>query len=197
MADKEVRTAFADNVASKFKELPAFTEDIGTEWCLFRSAVITSAFNCCGHKRVGGTKSSQKRTAWWNQEVKEAIRAKKVAYKVWLANKSSAELCSQYSETRKAAATKVNLSKEKAWRVFGERLDDDFKMANKVFWRTIRRLRGKRSLAAFIIEGSNGVTLKDQDAILNRWREDFSNLLNPVDATTAQMYEEEQVGENI
>ena len=27
----------------------------------------------------------------------------------------------------------------------GERLDDDFKMANKVFWHTIRRLRGKIS----------------------------------------------------
>ena len=81
MADKEVRTAFADNIASKFKELPTSTEDIETEWCLFQTAVIASATNCCGRKRVGGTKSSEKRTPWWNQEVKEAIRAKKVAYK--------------------------------------------------------------------------------------------------------------------
>ena len=81
LADKEVRTAFVDNIASKFKELPTSTEDIETEWCLFRTAVITSATNCCGRKRVGGTKSSEKRTLWWNQEVKEAIRAKKVAYK--------------------------------------------------------------------------------------------------------------------
>ena len=78
LADREVRTAFADNIASKFKELPTFTKDIETEWCLFRTAVITSATNCCGRKRVGGTKSSEKRTPWWNQEVKEAIRAKKV-----------------------------------------------------------------------------------------------------------------------
>ena len=61
LADKEVRTAFADNIASKFKELPASTEDIETEWCLFRT-VTTSATNCCGRKRVGGTKSSEKRT---------------------------------------------------------------------------------------------------------------------------------------
>ena len=114
MADKEVRTAFADNIASKFKELPTSTEDIETEWCLFRTAVITSATDCCGRKRVGGTKSSEKRTPWWNQEVKEAIRAKKVAYKAWLANKSSLELRSQYSEARKTAATKVKLSKERA-----------------------------------------------------------------------------------
>ena len=108
MADKEVRTAFADNIASKFKELLTSTEDIETEWCLFQTAVITSATKCCGRKRVGGTQSREKRTPWWNQEVKEAIRAKKVAYKAWLANKSSLELRSQYSEACKAAATEVN-----------------------------------------------------------------------------------------
>ena len=57
-------------------------------------------------------------------------------------------------------------------------------------------MRGKRSQAAFFIEGSNGVTLKDQDAIFNRWREYFSDLLNPVDATSTQIHEEE-VGEDI
>ena len=128
--------------------------------------------------------------------VKEAIRAKKVAYKAWLANKSSLELRSQYSGARKATATKVKLCKERAWKEFGERLDDDFKTANKVFWQTIRRLRGKRSRAALFIEDSNGVTLKDQDAILNRWRDYFSDLLNPVDATPIQIHEE-QVGEDI
>ena len=88
LADKEVRTAFADNIASKFKELRTPTEDFETEWCLFRTAVISSATNCCGRKRVRGTKSTEKRTPCWNQEVKEAIRAKKVAYEAWLANKS-------------------------------------------------------------------------------------------------------------
>ena len=193
LADEEVRTAFADNIASKFKELPTSTEDIETEWCLFRTAVITSATNCCGRKRVGRTKSSEKRTPWWNQEIKEAICAKKVAYKAWLANKSSLELRSQYSEARKAAATKVKLSKERVWKEFGERLDDVFKTANKVFWQTVRRLRGKSSRAAFFIEDSNGVTLKDQDAVLNRWIDYFSGLLNPVDATPIQIHEE-QVG---
>ena len=133
LADKEVRTAFADNIASKLKELPISIEDIEIEWRLFRRAVIRSASNCCGRKRVEGTKSIEKITSWWNQQVKEAIRAKKVAYKAWLANKSSVELRLQYSEARKATATKVKLSKERAWKKFGERLDDDFKTANEVF----------------------------------------------------------------
>ena len=112
MAVTEERTAFADNIASKFEELPTSTEDIETERCLLRTAVITSATNCCGRKRVEGTKSREKRTPWWNQEVKEAIRAKKVAYKAWLASKSSVELRSQSSEVRKVAATEIKLPKE-------------------------------------------------------------------------------------
>ena len=77
LADKEARSAFSNNVSSKFKKLLASTEDIETKRCLFRTAVITSATTYCGRKRVGGTKSSKKRTSWWNQEVKEAICAKK------------------------------------------------------------------------------------------------------------------------
>ena len=38
--------------------------------------------------------------------------------------------------------------------------------------------------------------MKDQDAILNRWREYFSDLLNSVDATSTQIHEE-QIGEDI
>ena len=75
-------------------------------------------------------------------------------------------------------------------------MDDDLKMASKLFWQIIRRFCGERSQVAFFLEGSNGVTLKEQDAILNRWIECFRDLLNPIDATPTQIHEE-QVGEDI
>ena len=34
------------------------------------------------------------------------------------------------------------------------------------------------------------MTLKDRDAILNQWRDYFSDVLNPVDAATIQIHEE-------
>ena len=69
-------------------------------------------------------------------------------------------------------------------------------MANKVFWQTVRRLRGKRSCAAPFIKDSNGVILKDQDAILSRWRDYFNDLLNPVDAASSEIHKE-QIGKDI
>ena len=164
---------------------------------MFRTALITSTTNCCGRKRVGGTKTSEKRTPWWNQEVKKKLFEQKK-----LPIRPSLQISHQLNFVRstlkhvKAAATKVKLSKERACKEFGERLDNDFKMANKVFWHTFHRLRAKRSRAAFFIKDSNVVTLKDQDAILNRWRENFSDLLNPFDATLIQIHKE-QVGEDI
>ena len=196
LADKEVRTAFADNMASKFKELPPSTEDIETEWCLFRTAVITSAtgINCCGRKRVGGRRVARKELLGGTNKLKKLFVRKKWPIRPGLP--ISRHLNFVRSTLNKVAPTKVKLSKERAWKEFGERLDDDFKTASKVFWQTIRRLRRKRSRAALFIEDANGVTLKDQDTILNRWRDYFSDLLNPVDATPIQIHEE-QVGEDI
>ena len=94
-------------------------------------------------------------------------------------------VCSTLKHVRRQPQ-KLNCLRKGPGRNFGEWLDDDFKMANKVFRHTIRRLRGKRSQAAFFTEGSNGVTLKDQDAILSRWREYFSDLLNPGGAEEAK-----------
>ena len=77
LSDKKVRYTFASKVASLFRELPYCIEDVETEWNLFKSTIITSAAVSCDCKRVGDQMGSEKRTAWWNKEVKEAIHAKK------------------------------------------------------------------------------------------------------------------------
>ena len=56
---------------------------------------------------------SEKRTAWWNQEVKEVIRAKKTAYRAWLTNNSSEQFRMRYSATRKTVTNTVKRSREK------------------------------------------------------------------------------------
>ena len=63
---------------------------------------------------------SEKRTAWWSQEVKKAICAKKTAFRAWLTNKSSEQLRLRYSAARKTAANIVKQSKEKIWKEFGQ-----------------------------------------------------------------------------
>ena len=156
LEDKELKEQLASNISSKFRQLPYVSEDIERDWLLFRSAIISSAAESCGRKRLRVAGDSDKRTPWWNQEVKEAIQAKKDAFKAWPKDRSSSDLQSRYTEARKAATSAVKKSKEKSWEEFGRRLDSNYFSANKVFWQTIRRLRGKRSSIMYSIKDSNG-----------------------------------------
>ena len=151
LADKEVRTAFARDIASAVssKNFPPLLKTLKLSGVCFEQQSLRLLLTVADVSVFEEVKSSEKRTPWWKQEVKEAIRAKKVACKAWLANKSSLELRLQYSEARKAAATKVNLSNEDIEKEFEKRIDKDFKIANVAFWLTIRRLLRKRSQAAF------------------------------------------------
>ena len=75
--------------------------------------------------------------------VKEAIRAKKDAFKALRQNRSLSDLQSRYTEARKAATVAVKKSMEKSWEEFGRRLDSNYFLANKVFWQTMFSLQQK------------------------------------------------------
>ena len=76
---------------------------------------ISSIVEGCGRKRFRTARGSEERTFWWwNQDVKKAIRAKKV-FKALLQNRSSSDLQSRYSNVRKAAAHVEKMSKERFW----------------------------------------------------------------------------------
>ena len=62
------------------------------EWSLFRTAMISSAVKSCERKRFQMAAGSEKRTPWWNQDVKETIPTKKDAFKAFLQNRSSSDL---------------------------------------------------------------------------------------------------------
>jgi len=88
---QEVRKQFASSMTANFRQLSDESEDIEMEWSLFRSAIIASTVKCCGQKRLRVVKDSEKRTLKKLkkdviQDVKEAIRAKKDAFKALLQN---------------------------------------------------------------------------------------------------------------
>ena len=94
---------------------------------------LLSAAESCRRKRLGVAGDSEKTTPWWNQEVKEAFRAKKNAFKALLQDRSSSDLQSRYTEARKAATLAVKKSKEKSREEFGHRLNSNYFSAHKVF----------------------------------------------------------------
>ena len=112
----------ASSISSKFRQLADVSDDIEKEWLLFRSAIISSAAECCEQKRLRVADESEKRTPWWNHEVKEAIRAKKDTFKAFLQGRLSSDLQSEIeTEARRAATLEVKLV-ERVWSSVGFQL---------------------------------------------------------------------------
>ena len=122
--------------------------------------------------------NGSEKTAWWNQEVKKAICAKKTVFRAWLTERSSGSFnCSTPQHIRLLPPLSNSLKKVmgRIWTKVGYRLE-----VAKVFWQTIHRLHSKQTPVAAFIKETNGVLLKHQKGILNCWREYFCELLNPV-----------------
>ena len=114
LADRDVRKQFAFSMAAKFQQFPETSEGIKMEWSLFRTAMISSAVESCGRKLLRMASDSEKRVPWWNQDVKEAIQAKKDAFKALLQNRSLPDLQFRCLKAQKAAAQTVKISKERS-----------------------------------------------------------------------------------
>ena len=78
LEDKEVGKQFATSVLSKFRQLPDASEDIKEEWQPFRSAIISSAAESCGRKRLRVEGDSDERTFGKNVRLKKLFEQKKM-----------------------------------------------------------------------------------------------------------------------
>jgi hypothetical protein len=181
LEDETVRGKLANDMNCRFQQIPEGFMDVQQEWELFKSALLAAASECCGLKRLGVPNGNDKRTCWWTPEVQDAVRAKKEAFKRWL-NAKTPSTRMLYSEACKTAASAVKAAKAKCWEMFGMKLESNFGTANKVFWQTIRRLRGKKFSALQGVKSKEGELLTNEGDILQRWREHFNDLLNPVSA---------------
>ena len=153
------------------------------------SVQSSCSFICCPGMWTGTTRRGeqwQKSNPWWNQEVKDVIRAKKVSRKAWLHNKTASSLHSRYVEARKSANLVVENSEMHSWNNFGRKMDSNYWKATKMFKQTIRLLRWKRFHSDRSIKEENGVLLRNEKDILDSWREYFKDLLNPVTITPAE-----------
>ena len=135
---------------------------------MFKSAIISSAAENCGKKQLRLAGDNEKRTPRWKPEVKQAIRAKKDAFKALLQDKSLFNLQFRYTERAKSGnfGSKEIQGEaiERIWVLVGFQQFS----ATKVIWQTIRRLQGKRSSITYSIKDSADCILTDENEIFSR-----------------------------
>ena len=169
LEDKEVRKQFASSISSEFKQLPDVSEDIEKDWLSFHqlhSPLLSfhQLLKVVGHNGI----------EWRAIVRKEHLGGIKRLKKLFEQRKMCSKPCHRIDRNlicNPGTLRRKNKSKEKSWEEFGRRLNSNYFSANKVFWQTICRLRGKRSSVTYSIKHFAGKILMDEKEILSRWRE--------------------------
>ena len=105
---------------------------------MFRISISAAASKSCGINIVGACCGGKRRTCWWMQAVMEAIRLRE-AFRAWL-SQGSPEAAGRYRVAKRAAALVVAKAKTQVWEEFGENMENDFWLASRMFWQTIRQI---------------------------------------------------------
>ena len=81
---------------------------------------------------------------------------------------------------------KLGQSKQKQWEIFGEKLEENFRENQKLFWGAVKRCRRGNECPIKHVENKQGDVVKNNDEILEVWREYFESLHNPNNLTNIE-----------
>ena len=172
LKEENLKIQFREKVLSERRLL----ENV-QEWWEANSTVIVRAGQEVFGMTTGRRPPGDKETWWWNDEVKDAIRAKKEAKKKWDASGRQEER-DIYRQANKEAKKEVARSKAHA-------MDEVYKeLETPEGERKIYRIAKARDKSAkdFTqirqIKDEQGVVLWEHDKIIERWKGYYGNLLN-------------------
>ena len=124
-----------------------------------------------------GRRKADKETWWWNQEVQECIRNKRLAKKEWDRQRDDQRRMT-YKETCRAAKKAVAKAKAEAYKELYEHLET--KEGEKEAYRLAKQKdKASRDVQQVrIIKDEKGDVLTNEEDILERWRGYFEKLMN-------------------
>lgn len=172
LKEEDPKTQFREKVLEERRLL-----DNVQEWWEENSKVILRAGKEVLGMTTGKRPPGDKETWWWNDEVKDAIRAKKEAKKKWETSGKHEDRDS-YRQANKEAKKEVARSKTQAMdEVYGELGTPEGE--RKIYRIAKARDKSTKDFTQIRqIKDGQGVVLWEQDKIKDRWKGYFDNLLN-------------------
>ncbi|KAI5086583.1 butyrophilin-like protein 3 [Silurus meridionalis] len=171
LKEEECSVRFREEVRERLSGVKEVLDDWATTAGVMREAA---------RKVLGvtsGNRKEDKETWWWNEEVQESIRGKRLAKQKW-DRQSDEKSRQEYKEMRQQVKRDVAKAKEKAYEELYERLDT--KEGEKDLYRLARQRdrAGKDVLQVRAIKDGEGNVLTSEESVLRRWREYFEQLMN-------------------
>ena len=118
-----------------------------------------------------------KETWWWNEEVQESIRKKRLAKKRWDMQRDE-ESKQEYKEMRREAKKEVAKAKNNAYDELYEELDS--KEGERTLYRLARQRHqaGKDVQQVRMMKDKDGKVMTDEESVLRIWKEYYKGLMN-------------------
>ena len=130
---------YQEKLAVEWSEVKEQAIDgVEEEWRKFKEGVLGCAQEVCGVRRVGGAR--RKGSEWWNEEIREAVQVKKLAYEKWL-QRSDEVTYDCYRRERNRVKRMVKEAKVRADERWGQKMTDNFEENKKMFWKEVNRVR--------------------------------------------------------
>ena len=150
-------------------------EDLDQKW-----SQISDVLKSAGLEVLG---ASRKRHRDWfdesDQEVAELLRNKNTAHRSALSHPKSAFLRGKFAEVRAETQRRLREVENNWWLSFAQEIQS-YADTNDIhkFYETLRATVGPVRRPSTPVRSISGELLRNQDEILNRWKEHFSTLLN-------------------
>ncbi|KAI8504891.1 hypothetical protein Bbelb_170000 [Branchiostoma belcheri] len=135
---EEVRQQVETEVTEKLTEIDNSTLTADETWNIFKQTLTEVLENTCGTKKVG--KGKTKQTAWWSEDVKEAVQEKKRAFKEWMKSRKDEDYI-KYRRARRHSKRVVREAKDQSWKQYGEHLTELCKQSIRQFYKSVKAMR--------------------------------------------------------
>src|ERR1700733_2360735 len=164
----------AENYRQEMEKLMQETKDI--TWENLKTGMLNTAKKICGVTR--GQKRPERDSWWWSEEVQLAVKNKKEAFKRWQVNRLDADFRKAYKiaskETKKSVAKAKSISVQHLYEELSTKEGEA-----KIYKIAKTRQRNRMDKQAVnMIKDKNGKILTDEEAIKDRWKLYFDELLN-------------------
>ena len=145
---------------------------------------------------TSGRRKEDKETWWWNEEVQESIREKRMAKKKWdrLGDNKSKQ---QYKESSRKTKQEVAKAKDEACDELYKRLNT--KEGEKDLYRLARQKnRAEKDVQQVrAIKDADGEVLTNEESVLRRWKEYFEKLMNEENVRESRLDSVEKVNRKV
>ena len=110
---EEAKQKFDEELGKTLTGIDLDALSVDETWSIFKASLTEILSKACGVKKAG--KGPVKKTLWWNENVKEAIKDKKKLYKAWVRSRLEGDYI-RYRLARRHCKRVVKEAKEVSWK---------------------------------------------------------------------------------